>query len=140
MKKIKEVELDFKDDEGHPVKKKFKLTMFNPDNGFDLVLRLAKIIGPALLALQATDPEKDAGEAIAELMRPMFSNLDVADTKQLVYDLLSCVIHENKTLTQYGGNVLNPVFSGNYMKIFILCKEVVIHNRFLDEVADLTAV
>lgn len=136
MKNIKEIEIDFNID-GQTESKKFKITMFNPDQGFDLVLRLSKVIGPALLALQGFDPNQELNEVLSDLLTPLFQNINVPETKQLIYDLLSCVIHKNETLTKFGGNNLNMVFQANYMKIFKICVEVVKHNRFLDQAGEL---
>ncbi len=92
----------------------YLLTQFPSMRGTRILRQLIKLIGPAFAELQSK------GE-VAPALNLIFDNL-TEETERLIPELISAA--------SKGGMALNyeMEFAGAYDKMFLLCKEIVMHN------------
>ena len=122
------------------------LTMFPGEKGLDIGVRLSKIVIPVLLALlpSITDSGKVnlkeiqdninidlVGESVGALLK----NVDSKEVVILIKDLLSSVIVKEKDSEQALINVFDRHFTGRFMSIFKIAKEVIQLNNFFGDLA-----
>lgn len=106
---------------------KYSITRFDGDKGLDITLTLTKLFAPIMGSLaNVADKEADMG-ILSDLGNVISKSLNVPEVKQLIKDLFSVVLYQNKPI-----NVSTHLADGRYGLIIPLCKEVIQHNGFLE--------
>lgn len=106
---------------------KYTITRFDGDKGLDITLTLTKLFAPVMGTL-ANVADKEADMSIlSDLGNVISKSLNVPEVKQLIKDLFSVVLFNNKPI-----NVNSHLSDGRYGLIIPLCKEVIQHNGFLE--------
>lgn len=105
---------------------KYSITRFGVEDGMMLSMRVNDLIIPMMSAQE--DIEKQSKLFVTGL-----TGLPVADRLQLIKDLLTVVMYKEKSVV----SIFESHFINNFDIAFQLCKEVINHNGFLEQTADI---
>jgi hypothetical protein len=138
---VKKVERD-----GHT----YIIKQFGAIKGQELALRVSGLLMPVMLSMgmelaskEGVDLQKlkdNPEEALKNLdpsfmgkaIKSLFSNLDPADTSDLILNLMSVVLVKGDKKAIPVSDIYDTHFVKRYGAILFLCQQVIEHNAFLD--------
>lgn len=101
--------------------KQYTVTQFPAMRGFPIFLRFWKIVGPALAAMQAVNPNAEATwENLAPAIAGAFRDLDVGEATSFAVELLSgtSTVANGERLALDNETAINGAFGANLLTMF----------------------